>query len=125
MGQPQRKEDSATPHESFANRPVETARHGNVEIAIWRNEGGSGDFYSASAPTIRYKEGDQWKDGSIYKRHDPLVRPRRLLDGSSSHLHFTFQERTGYNRPLVVEANFFVDASFVAISNLMPTSAAR
>jgi hypothetical protein len=69
MAQPQRKDESET---SFANRPVDTARHGNVEIAIWRNEGSNGDFYSASVPTIRYKDSDEWKDGTNFKRHDLL-----------------------------------------------------
>jgi hypothetical protein len=54
-------------------RPVDTARHGNVEIAIWRNPSAKGDFFSASAPTIRYKDdAGQWKDGSNFGRHDLL-----------------------------------------------------
>jgi hypothetical protein len=53
-------------------RPAESVRHGNVEIAIWRNPGSNGDFYSASAPTIRYKDGEEWKDGSSFGRHDLL-----------------------------------------------------
>jgi len=58
---------------SFANRPADTARHGNVEIAIWRNEGTKGEFYSASAPTIRYKDdAGEWKDGANFGRHDLL-----------------------------------------------------
>jgi hypothetical protein len=52
---------------------VDTARHGNVEIAIWRNSGSKGDFYSASSPTIRYKdEAGEFKDGSNFGRHDLL-----------------------------------------------------
>jgi hypothetical protein len=50
--------------ESTGRRPVDTAKHGNVEIAIWRNAGSGGDFYSASTPTIRYKDGEEWKNGS-------------------------------------------------------------
>jgi hypothetical protein len=57
---------------SATQRPVETVRHGNVEIAIWRNAGAKGDFYSASTPKIRYKEGEEWKDGSSFGRHDLL-----------------------------------------------------
>ena len=58
---------------SATRRPVDTARHGNVEIAIWRNSGAKGDFYSASAPTIRYKdEAGEWKDGNNFGRHDLL-----------------------------------------------------
>jgi hypothetical protein len=53
-------------------RPETTVRHGNVEIAIWRNPSSKGDFFSASSPTIRYKDGEQWKDGSNFGRHDLL-----------------------------------------------------
>lgn len=52
---------------------MDTARHGNVEIAIWRNTSAKGDFYSTSSPTIRYKDdAGEWKDGSNYGRHDLL-----------------------------------------------------
>lgn len=72
---PQSSAQRAETHEetSSANRrPVENIRHGNVEIAIWRNQGENGAFYSASAPTIRYKDGEEWKEGSSYSRHDLL-----------------------------------------------------
>jgi predicted heme/steroid binding protein len=42
-------------------------------IAVWENEGNSGSFYTASAPTISYKnESGQWKDGGSFSRHDLL-----------------------------------------------------
>lgn len=73
MAQAQRAEAQNDEQASGANRrPVDTARHGNVEIAIWRNTGEKGEFYSASAPTIRYKDGEEWKDGSNFGRHDLL-----------------------------------------------------
>jgi hypothetical protein len=53
-------------------RPKATVRHGNVEIAIWENQGSGGTFYTASTPRIQYKEGDQWKEGSSFGRHDLL-----------------------------------------------------
>ena len=71
MAQAQLK-DETTEQPGFSNRPVDTARHGNVEIAIWRNDGSNGEFFSASAPTIRYKDGQEWKDGSNFGRHDLL-----------------------------------------------------
>ena len=37
MAQALRKDEDEA--ESPTRRPVDTARHGNVEIAIWRNEG--------------------------------------------------------------------------------------
>jgi hypothetical protein len=68
----QRAETQTDESSSSARRPVENIRHGNVEIAIWKNTGAKGDFYSASTPAIRYKEGEEWKDGSSFGRHDLL-----------------------------------------------------
>lgn len=73
MAQAQRNEAANDEQASSATRrPADSARHGNVEIAIWRNTGEKGDFYSASAPTIRYRDGEEWKDGSNFGRHDLL-----------------------------------------------------
>jgi len=58
---------------SSARRPVHTSRVGNVEIAVWKNDGTAGEFYTASAPVIRYKDGEQWKDG---KSMAPSTRSR-------------------------------------------------
>jgi hypothetical protein len=68
----QRIENQTEEDMSAARRPVASVRHGNVEIAIWRNQGEKGEFYSASTPAIRYKEGEEWKDGSSFGRHDLL-----------------------------------------------------
>lgn len=68
----QRAETHTDEASSATRRPVENIRHGNVEIAIWRNEGEKGTFYSASAPTIRYNDNGEWKDGSSFGRHDLL-----------------------------------------------------
>jgi hypothetical protein len=70
MSQAQRTESES--NVASMKRPEATARHGNVEIAIWRNSSAKGDFFSASSPTIRYKDGEQWKDGSNFGRHDLL-----------------------------------------------------
>jgi hypothetical protein len=54
-------------------RPVDEVKHGNVKIAIWPNEGANGTFYTASSPTIRYKDDKgEYKDGSSFGRHDLL-----------------------------------------------------
>jgi hypothetical protein len=73
IAQAQRAEAQDDQATSATRRPVDTARHGNVEIAIWRNTGEKGELYSASAPTIRYKDdAGEWKDGSNFGRHDLL-----------------------------------------------------
>jgi hypothetical protein len=35
-------------------RPADKVQVGNVQISIWRNQGDKGDFFTASAPEIRY-----------------------------------------------------------------------
>ena len=73
MTEAQRKDDEVEEQKPFSNRrPEFTVRHGNVEIAGWRNAGTNGEFFSASTPTIRYKDGEEWKDGSNFGRHDLL-----------------------------------------------------
>jgi hypothetical protein len=71
------------PEQQQGRRPADTAKVGNVEIAIWRNQGANGDFYTASPPTIRYKDNTtgEFKDGSSYGRsicwrcQKPRARP--------------------------------------------------
>jgi hypothetical protein len=55
-------------------RPKDTVRHGNVEIAIWENQGSGGTFYTTSAPKLSYKDqqSGEWKEGSSFGRHDLL-----------------------------------------------------
>ena len=80
----QRAESGET-QESTARRPVHTARVGNIEIAIWRNQGANGEFYTASSPTIRYKDeqSGEWKDGSSYGPLDLLALAECAREASS------------------------------------------
>jgi hypothetical protein len=59
---------------SFSTKkPVATVRQGNVKIAIWPNEGKNGTFYTASQPTVTYKDDKgAYHDGSSFSRHDLL-----------------------------------------------------
>jgi hypothetical protein len=66
-----------------ARRPEYTAKVGNVEVAVWKNHGNTGDFYTASSPTIRYKDGDQWKDGSSYGQLDLLALAEAAREASA------------------------------------------
>jgi hypothetical protein len=76
MRQAQQRQEEADDGQqsSFSKKkPAAEARHGNVKIAIWENEGATGSFYTASAPTISYRdEGGQWKEGGSFGRHDLL-----------------------------------------------------
>lgn len=71
--------------ETTARRPADTAKVGNVEIAIWRNKGTNGEFYTASSPAIRYKDdkSDEWKDGSSYGALDLLSLAEAAREASA------------------------------------------
>jgi hypothetical protein len=71
--------------ESATRRPEYTAKVGNVEIPVWRNHGANGDFYTASSPTIRYKDdkSGEWKDGSSYGALDLLSLAEAAREASA------------------------------------------
>jgi len=66
-----------------ARRPVHTSRVGNVEIAVWKNDGSAGEFYTASAPALRYKDGEEWKDGKSYGPIDLLALSEAAREASA------------------------------------------
>ena len=69
----QTDDDAANENAEGKRRPEFSIRHGNVEIAVWRNNGANGEFLSASTPTIGYKDATgQWQEGSSFGRHDLL-----------------------------------------------------
>ena len=76
----QRFDEADEPQQRPGRRPEHTAKVGNVEIAVWKNRGTNGDFYTASSPVIRYKDGatGEIKDGSSYGQLDLLAlrKPR-------------------------------------------------
>ena len=65
-------------------RPVDTARVGGVEIAIWRNNGANGSFYTASAPSVRYKDekSGEWKESNSYGALDLLALAEAAREAS-------------------------------------------
>ena len=69
---------------SLTRRPVDTARVGNVEIAIWRNTGANGFFHTASAPVIRYKDEktSEWKESHSYGAVDLLALAEAAREAS-------------------------------------------
>lgn len=65
--------DDENTGQTAAPRPVDTIRVGPVEIPIWRNRGAKGDFYSAGAPQVSYKdENNKWQEGTSYGMGDLL-----------------------------------------------------
>jgi hypothetical protein len=87
MAQPNTQRSESDEQQGTATRrPVDTAKVGNVEIAIWKNHGASGDFYTASSPTIRYKDeksGGEWKDGNSYGVLDLLALSEAAREASA------------------------------------------
>ena len=69
---------------SPTRRPVDTARVGNVEIAIWRNLDANGTYYTASAPSIRYKDeqSGEWKESNSYGTLDLLALAEAAREAS-------------------------------------------
>jgi hypothetical protein len=84
MGQAQRADENEG-QQGSARRPEYTAKVSNVEIAIWKNQGANGEFYTTSPPVIRYKDGkdDQWKDGSSYSATDLLFLAEAAREASA------------------------------------------
>ena len=77
-------EESGEQQESGPKRPVDTAKVGNVEIAIWRNHGANGGFLTASAPSLRYKDekSGEWKESNSYGVLDLLALAEAAREAS-------------------------------------------
>ena len=63
-------------------RPVHKIRSGPIEVAIWRNEGERGAWYSVT-PSRSYKQGEEWKQSDSFKFED-LLTLAKLLDMAHS-----------------------------------------
>ena len=60
-----------------SKKPVHTLRDGAIELAIWRNDGDKGPFFSVTHRRS-YKQGDEWKDSDSYSEDD-LLRLAKML----------------------------------------------
>lgn len=49
---------------------VAEIREGTAQISIWKNKGDKGDFYTASAPKVRYQKDGEWRDSKSYDDFD-------------------------------------------------------
>src|ERR1017187_2036015 len=77
--------DEPEQSQTAGRRPVDTAKVGPVEIAVWKNQGANGDFYTASSPVIRYKDGTtgEFKDGNSYGQLDLLALAEAAREASA------------------------------------------
>jgi len=60
------------------NKPVETFRRGNIEAAVWKNNGEKGVYYNVTFNRT-YREGDEVKNSPSFGQHD-LLRVARVAD---------------------------------------------
>jgi hypothetical protein len=58
--------------------PAHKLRDGAIEVAIWRNDGEKGPFYTVTHRRS-YKVGEEWKDSDSYGTDD-LLHLTKLLD---------------------------------------------
>jgi hypothetical protein len=65
-----------------SQKPVHKIRSGAIEVAIWRNKGDKGVFYSTTM-SRSYKKDDQWKHADSYPTDDTLLLAK-LLDQAHS-----------------------------------------
>ncbi len=79
------RSDEADEQPRAGRRPEHTAKVGNVEIAVWKNQGANGEFYTASSPVIRYKDGasGEFKDSSSYSQLDLLALAEAAREASA------------------------------------------
>lgn len=57
----------------MANVPTKKFRAGQVNVAVWRNSGKGGDYYTVSVVRT-YKEDDAWKEStSFFPADAPVV----------------------------------------------------
>jgi hypothetical protein len=59
-------------------KPAHKLRDGALEVAIWRNEGEKGPWYSMTA-SRSYKQSDEWKQSDNFGQDD-LLALAKLLD---------------------------------------------
>jgi hypothetical protein len=59
-------------------KPVHKLRDGAIELAIWKNDGEKGPWYSVTHRR-NYKQNDEWKESDSYGQDD-LLTLAKLLD---------------------------------------------
>ena len=59
------------PKQIEKNRPVFVARYGSIKASVWQNETRNGPMHNVTV-SRSYKDGEEWKDGSNFGRHDLL-----------------------------------------------------
>jgi hypothetical protein len=74
-----------------ARKPVEKFRDGAIEVAIWRNEGDKGPWFSVTS-SRSYKQGEEWKQSENFGKDD-ILPLRKLLDQAHTFIVDQQQQR--------------------------------
>jgi hypothetical protein len=69
---------SDKPASEKSRKPAHKLRDGAIEVAVWRNDGEKGAFYSVTA-SRSYKQGEEWKQTESFGQDD-LLALAKLLD---------------------------------------------
>lgn len=56
-------------------KPAFRRRLGNIQVAVWANEGQNGEVRFDTTINRHYRDGETWKEGSSFSRDElPVVR---------------------------------------------------
>jgi len=56
------------------NKPAQEFRLGRIRAAVWLNQNGNGEAWHTVTVTRSYKDGDEWRDTTTFRRDDlPMV----------------------------------------------------
>ena len=78
-------------------RPVHTLRVGRIQVAIWKNKGTTGTWFSVTSSRSYKDEQGNWKDTDSFAPQDlPLLC--RLLDQAYNHLFSLERSSRGGDR---------------------------
>lgn len=90
---PRSPERPATPQSqpsSTSNKPAHTIRYRTIKVTIWRNEGQTGPFYSATPSRSYQDEQKRWHDTSSFPANDLPMLAKAISD---AHSWIAWQER--------------------------------
>lgn len=60
-------------------KPAHKIQHRGIAVAIWKNDGKNGPFYSVTL-SRRYKQGEEWKESASYDEDDLLLLTELLAE---------------------------------------------
>lgn len=81
------------PTETPANKPIHTIRYRSIKVAVWKNDGQAGVFYSITPSRSYQDEQKQWHDTTSFHAADLPTLAKAILD---AHSWIAWQERKNH-----------------------------